>query len=265
MPRNHRWLAWMVLCCTISSLRGDAKEASHGASSRSHANEPSLPTANARFNTYFHLVCDRCHRRGEACGCEEGVRSGIFRQLFQYTTMYNEWSAQQTNSSAMANVKWLIVDVCCGVGNHLLMNVRGLMLALRLRRAIVFLEESDLHYDMSSVIPIIPMAVPRALGWPSTSTHVISTDHRDGHLGARWMTCGDWDATDTYQFVQIQGLSDVHLPMLHPIHGPWMREHLGDKPFFHLSHYLWTGLSDQEQDFPVRTSSWPHSARYNGV
>ena len=114
----------------------------------------------------------------------------------------------------MSNVKWLIVDTCCGLGNHLLMNVRGLMMALRMRRAITFLEESDLAYDMASVLPIIPMTVPAALGWPHTSTKVFATDYRDGHIGATLLMCGDWDALLSFRFLQVQGLSDVHVSML---------------------------------------------------
>ena len=94
---------------------------------------------------------------------------------------YEELAAQQTNATAMSNVKWLIVDTCCGLGNLLLMNIRGLMMALRMRRAITFLEENDLTYDMASVLPIMPVTVPAALGWPHTSTKVFATDHRDGH------------------------------------------------------------------------------------
>ena len=157
-----------------------------------HFLEHRATRVHERFNTFYKIVCDKCRKRGEQCGCDEGINDGIFRELFQYTTLYEEWAEQQTNMTAMSGVQWLIVDVCCGLGNHLLMGVRGLMFALRLRRAIVFLEESDLHYDMSSVIPIISTSVPAALGWPHSSTKVISTDHRDGHLGIEWMTCGDW-------------------------------------------------------------------------
>ena len=135
----------------------------------------------------------------------------MFRELYEYTTLYEEWAAHQNDTAALSDVNWLVVQVCCGIGNHLLMNVRGLMLALRMRRAIVFLEESDLQYAMSSVIPVMPMAVPAALGWPHSSTRVFATDYRDGHLGVKLLTCGDWAELDAFQFVQIQGLSDVHL------------------------------------------------------
>ena len=177
---------------------------------------------------------------------------------------YEELAAQQTNATAMSNVKWLIVDTCCGLGNLLLMNIRGLMMALRMRRAITFLEENDLTYDMASVLPIIPMTVPAALGWPHTSTKVFATDYRDGHIGATLLMCGDWDALLSFRFLQFQGLSDVHVSMLHPTHGSWMLQHLGDKPFFHLSHFLWRGTSAEEMDFPVYTNSWPSTARYHG-
>ena len=264
----------LLLCllhCALQQPGGGTVE------SRGRGPQHGYPTSHAPFNEFFHHVCDLCARRGEDCGCEGGVQLAPWRELHEYTLMYEDWVTQASDlvsagpasdgtglDSPLRDVKWLVVDVCCGIGNHLLMGVRGLMLALRMRRAIVFLEEGHLHYNMSSVIPILPPSVPSALGWPQRSTKVVATDHRDGHLGVRFLTCGDWDSLEHYQFVQLQGLTDVHISYLHPTEGAWLREHVGSKPFFYLSHFLWTGLRATEREFPVQTMSWPATARYSG-
>jgi len=227
-----------------------------------------------KFDRFFASVCAKCARRGVSCGCEEGVGSGVFKLLYDYTLQYEAWAAAARSldgvtaahsagqGAPMEGVKFLIVDACCGIGNHLFMAVRGLMVALRLGRALVLSEGNEVEYDFTSVLPLMSADVPSSLGWPARSTKAIATDHRDGHLGVEFYTCGDWEQLQDYAFIQLQGMQDVHLMMMHPQEGPWFRQYFGDTPFFFLSHFLWSG--EEQWDLPVQTHAWPQSERYTG-
>ena len=226
-----------------------------------------------KFDRFFESVCAKCARRGHACGCEEGIESGTFKLLHDYTLQYDAWAAKALAADGqpgasdgeghpMGGVKFVIVDSCCGIGNHLFMAVRGLMVALRLGRAMVLREENPVEYDFTSVLPLMSPDVPASMGWPHRSTRAIATDHRDGHLGVEFYTCGDWEELEEYDFIQLQGMQDVHLMMMHPQEGPWFRRYFADTPFFFLSYFLWSG--EAEWDMQVQTQAWPHTDRYSG-
>ena len=231
-------------------------------------------TGHEKFDAFCEHVCAMCDKRDHDCGCDVGVDSGVFQLLYNYTRQYEAWAAQATywadndyqvtagSPGAMEGVKFVIVDVCCGIGNHLLMAARGLMLALRLGRALIINEENEVVYALTSVLPLISPDVAARLGWPHRSTKIIATDHRDGHLGVEFYTCGDWHALADHDFIQLQGMEDVHMMMLHPDEGSWFRSYFGDTPFFFLSHFLWSGT--EQMSFPVRTESWPRTEQYSG-
>ncbi len=227
-----------------------------------------------KFDRFFASVCAKCARRGDTCGCEEGIGAGVFKLLYDYTLQYEAWATTARSldvataahgagqGAPMEGVKFVIVDACCGIGNHLFMAVRGLMVALRLGRALVLSEGNEVEYDFTSVLPLMPPSVPSSLGWPGRSTKAIATDHRDGHLGVEFYTCGNWEQLQDYDFIQLQGMQDVHLMMMHPQEGPWFRRYFGGTPFFFLSHFLWSG--EEQWDLPVQTQAWPQSERYSG-
>ncbi|EKX33430.1 hypothetical protein GUITHDRAFT_120380 [Guillardia theta CCMP2712] len=210
-----------------------------------------------RFKAFAQAVCQKCKAKQEDCGCEELLSSDPFFTLHKYASKYEEWSRRQDDREYMNTLRWVVVDVNGGIGNQLLQAVLALMIAIRTDRVLVVNLMTPVEYNLSHVLPLLPLEVPASLGWPRVSTREIATDHRDGRDGVQFWTCGDWRELDGVKFLHMMGLSDVHLPLLHPVHGWWFSKTFRGKPFFFLSYLLWTG--EEMMEYPVVVKTFPRS------
>eukprot|EP00960_Hanusia_phi_P040758 754635-Hanusia_phi.AAC.1 len=218
----------------------------------------SSPALDLRFAAFTRAICQQCEAKKEDCGCSQLLAAQPFAALYDYASKYESWSLRRDDREYMRTLKWVVVDVNGGIGNQLLMAILALMVAMRTDRVLVVNLMTPVEYNLSSVLPLLPLEVPAGLGWPRVSTKEIATDHRDGRDGVKFWTCGDWSELDNVTFLHMLGLSDVHLPLLHPVHGAWYRETFRGKPFFFLSHFLWTG--EDMMDYPLVVKTFPHTS-----
>ena len=214
--------------------------------------------------------------------------------LHSYYTKYLEWSriwgaeaaddtewtdteGRGVNEEARKEMGFVVASVTGGgLGNQLQQTVQGLIMAIRTGRPLVIhavhtVEEAEKEgitwhknlaqtYAFNSVLPLLPIHIPRSLGYETGDGE--GQEWRDGagrghtkfvHLhsaeGLEFVTCANWEEQIRgFQFVKVWAIAEPHLALVNPVEGPPLREAFGDRLFFWLSHFLWSATALPEPE-----------------
>ena len=280
-PRHRRILLAMVLNLSWMLLWVPART-----NAGPYAERLSWP--EGKFGDFAFAVCRVCAVREHDCGCERGMANPPVALLHAYYLQYLHWSSVWSEAAEQEREREEMDFVVAGVyggglGNQLQQAVQGLVVALRTGRPLVIdavHSEEEAHsvgmswhpylaqtYAFDSVLPLLPISVPLALGFAERGSAPPSPDDNDDgfaagpptklvHLhstdGVEFMTCGNWQQeVEGFKFVKVWALAEAHLALVNPHEGPELQEAFGDRLFFWLSHFLWNAASASFLDDPV--------------
>lgn len=158
-------------------------------------------------------------------------------------------------------MKWVLVDVEGGAGNQMIHLVGALILAISIGRPLVLKHNTVLSFPFDPVLSFFDeddlvqqgvLPPPNARNGSTMYTlNVFSA------AGVKFLSCGDWEAElSAFPLVKFQGAYGIHLPLINPHMGPWLRSAFREIPFFFLSHFLWSGSAERAQR-PLRVRSQP--------
>jgi len=119
--------------------------------------EPPTSRYEERMNRFQAAVCEKCGRRGIACGCELGHANPPFALLRAYARASARWQRRarkesESGGSQTGSNQWVLVDVEGGAGNQLIHMTGALTVAIILQRPLVLKHNTILTYPFDPVV-----------------------------------------------------------------------------------------------------------------
>ena len=256
----------LILCLFLIQFSGSdiVQSALSSKDARDETAKQEIDNVHRRFQKYIDIVCSKCLRRDVECGCELGDKNPPFVMLRSYALNYMEWKEQIKNYEFQNN-RLLIVDTYdSGLGNQLLNVVNGFIIALVTNRVLIIKRTTGANHNYIQFDSVLPFMSNNYVIKHGIRPNITRELDLWTQPGVDFMMCQDWhDALANQSAVFLKhGVQDVHLAHTNPHHGAQLLQTFMGLDFFFLSHFLWTGEQELQQE--VRAATLPEPMPWDG-